>query len=180
MKKALIVFYSRSGYTRRIAKRLAQALNADIEEIVEAHSRAGAFGFARSIFEALMTRLPRIAPARHDPRAYETVVIGTPVWAAHVSSPVRTYLLQHAVEFRRVGLFCTVGASGAEETLAEMAGLLELENVELAERGRFPTLALTDREIDAQKQDKLDRFVALLQRPKAARRAPAESLASAE
>ena len=51
--RTLVVYYSRSGTTRKIAEALSEALNANIEEIVEANDRAGFFGYVRSLVEAI-------------------------------------------------------------------------------------------------------------------------------
>lgn len=151
MMKTLVVCFSRSGYTRRVAEQLADTLGADLEAIVESRSRLGPAGYLRSVVEALRRRQPPIAQLHHHPRAYEQVLIGTPVWASHVSSPVRSYLVAHAGDFRRVGFFCTYGGSGADKVLAEMAQLID--------RAPVATLKLRDHEIDAGDGEKLARFV---------------------
>lgn len=122
MKKVLVVFYSRSGTTSRVALEIAKELDADVDEILSVQERKGAAGYLRSGFEALTKGLPSIRTTR-NPRSYELVVIGTPVWAGSISSPVRTYLYQHAKDFRSAACFCTMGGSGAESTLREMSAL---------------------------------------------------------
>jgi hypothetical protein len=170
MKDTLVVFYSRTGCTRRLALRIAGMLDADVEEITERHSRRGVFGFARSMFDVLHGRLPRIAAARLDPRSYRTVVIGTPVWAAHVSSPVRSYIVQHADALRRLGLFCTMGSSGGAEVLAEMLALRD-PDIESPTAERFPTLAMRADEIESPDQSRLIAFVDALREPPPRRQA---------
>jgi multimeric flavodoxin WrbA len=53
-----------------------------------------------------------IDPASLQPRDYAVVVLGTPVWAGNMSSPVRAYINQHRAEIRNLALFCTQGGSG--------------------------------------------------------------------
>jgi flavodoxin len=87
--RILVVYYSRSGSTRKIAEALSAALTCDLEEIVENKSRAGFFGYMRSLVEARQKRPSVIEPAKRDPSSYDLVVVGTPVWGWPVSSPVR-------------------------------------------------------------------------------------------
>jgi hypothetical protein len=49
MKKTLIVFHSRSGYTRRVAQALAQRLDADLDEIRIVQPMAGRQSAGRGI-----------------------------------------------------------------------------------------------------------------------------------
>jgi len=159
----LIAFYSRTGFTRRVAYRLAQRLgSSDIEEIQDHRHRAGVFGFLRTAIEAVMTRSPEIAPSQFDPARYDVVVIGSPVWAAHVATPVRSYLKRHAASLTRVGMFCTMGSSGGDETLAEMTAMLHPDD-ETIENGRYPTLALRDADIKAKRFHRLETFIDALQ-----------------
>jgi protein involved in ribonucleotide reduction len=62
--KTLVVFYSRSGTTRRIAEALSETLKCDLEEITEPKPRTGFLGYIRSILEARRKRPSIIAPKK--------------------------------------------------------------------------------------------------------------------
>jgi NAD(P)H-hydrate repair Nnr-like enzyme with NAD(P)H-hydrate epimerase domain len=55
--------------------------------------------------------------------SYDLVVLGTPVWASHVSSPMRSFVRAHAAQFKRIAVFCTQGGNGGPKVLAEIAAL---------------------------------------------------------
>ncbi|MYN18407.1 flavodoxin [Rugamonas sp. FT107W] len=123
MKPVLIVYYSRTGVTAKVATALAQACGADLERIQDLRPRTGVTGFLRSAWQALRGTPADIAPAGHNPVNYAFVVLGTPVWAGRMSAPMRSYILQQRAQFRRVGLFCTLGGSGGQHVLSAMANL---------------------------------------------------------
>ena len=141
MSRILVAFYSRTGHTRRIANDLAGRLMADVLPIEDVRPRRGLAGYFRSAFEAMRGTLPEIVPLAANPDRYHLVVLGTPVWAGHVSSPMRRFLRDHASSLRRVAFFCTQGGRGAEQVFREMAALT----------GREPeaTCALNDNAISA-------------------------------
>jgi hypothetical protein len=68
-QKTLVVYYSRTGTTRRIAEALAATLQCDCEAIVAAERYTGYFGLARASIEAMWRRPARIAGAKVDPAA---------------------------------------------------------------------------------------------------------------
>lgn len=117
---ALVVFYSRSGNTRRLARWIAAGLEATLEEIGEDDDRRGFFGYLRSGNQAFFHRRVPIHPPRHDPRRYDLVVIGTPVWRMSMSSPVRTYVEQYAGRLSNVAFFCTMDRFGAKRVFRQM------------------------------------------------------------
>jgi len=119
----LVVFYSRSGTTRNVASVLARLLNADLEEIFDRQGRAGPFGYLRSFVEALEQRPADIVLPKCDASAYDLVVIGTPVWAGSVSSPVRAWLVANRARLKRVAFFCSFGRRGEQLALAQMHAL---------------------------------------------------------
>lgn len=141
MKPCLIVYYSRTGVTARVAEALARACGAELEPIREARARAGAGGYLRSAWEAMRGRPADIEPPRHDPADYPFVVLGTPVWAGHMSAPMRAYILRQRGRFQRVGLFCTMGGSGADKVLSAMA--------QLCDKVPLATLCLREHEVRA-------------------------------
>jgi flavodoxin len=159
MKEILIVYFSRSGYTQRVAQEVAHATGADSEAIRERKSRRGFMGYWRSAREALRAVAAHIEPDTSNPCDYSLVVLGTPVWAGHVSSPVRAYIARHKDDFARVALFCTEGGSGAPKVLQAMSALC----------GRTPvaTAFFTDAEIDRGRHtDKLEAFARALSQQK--------------
>jgi flavodoxin len=117
--RILVVCYSRTGSTAHVAERLAQELSADLEQIEEATSRSGYAGYARSALEALAKGLPTIH-FRRDPRDYELVVLGTPVWTGTMCSPIRSYLSSQARNLKNPAFFAVMGGRGAEQTVREM------------------------------------------------------------
>ncbi|HVV83387.1 MAG TPA: flavodoxin [Kofleriaceae bacterium] len=129
MSRILVVYYTRSGTARTVAGRLAGLLGADLEEIVDPTPRAGWRGFVRSAVEARRAQLAPIAPSQHDPADYDLVVIGTPIWFASVSSPVRAYLRRHRGAIRAAAFFCTYGGSGSGRVLEQMKAEAKLEPV---------------------------------------------------
>ncbi len=155
MKNILVVYFSRSGYTRRVAEHIARVAGADCEPIRERRSRRGFLGYWRSAREGLRGIAVDVEPGSANPRDYHLVVLGSPVWAGRVSSPVRAYIARHRQDLGNVALFCTEGGSGAPKVLQTMAALC----------GRTPvaTAFFTDREIDGEQFGrKLDPFITAL------------------
>ena len=149
--RVLVAYYSRSGHTDQVAHRVASALGADVERIVEPKSRAGVLGYLRSGRDAVRRLVPRIEDAGHNPASYDLVVVGSPVWAGHLSSPVRAFLLRHRKDFGAVAFFCTCGGSGFERALREME--------DVAGKKPADVLALRERDLRVDYGAKIDRFV---------------------
>jgi len=156
--KILIAVYSRTGVTREVAEALARQCGADVEEIRDLRDRRGLFGFLRSGREALRGVAAEIMPPTKNARDYDMLILGAPVWAGHVSSPMRGYLAQLAkqsVKPKHVAFFCTMGGSGAEALFDELSKLT----------GVMPsaTLALTTKEVKQHLYaDRLTPFVSAL------------------
>ena len=118
-----MVYYSRSGTTRVLAEFITGALDADIEELRDVRHRHGVGGWPRSVFEATLARPGAIQPQRRDPTLYDLVVVGTPVWNARVSSPVRAWLRDNAGRLPQIAFFATMGGRGGDGALAQMTEL---------------------------------------------------------
>jgi len=121
LPRILVVYYSRTGTTRQVAEELARALDADLEAISDPAHRLGRLGYLRSLFEGTFRRLTPIGPRVHDVRSYDLVLLGSPVWTASLSSPVRSFLRLHGGRLQAVGFFCTCGGWKPERALAQMA-----------------------------------------------------------
>ncbi len=127
--KTLLVTYSRTGNTQRIGNEIAKRLEADIEEIMDIRSHKGLLGFIRSGFEALRDKPAKIRQTSMDPKDYDLVIVGTPIWAGRMSSPARAYLQQVSGSLRKAAFFCTCSSAGYEPVMQEMAKIAKTEPV---------------------------------------------------
>lgn len=118
--KTLLVYYSRTGITKRIAEEIAQSLNCDVEEIVDTEKRSGIIGYIKSGYETARNKLPEIESPKHDLSQYELLIVGTPIWAGKMSVPVKAYLKHNKDKIPKLACFCTCGSSGIDGTLQGM------------------------------------------------------------
>jgi len=152
-KKTLVVYYSRTGTTKKLAEAVAEALQADVEEIIDKKSRSGAWGFIVAGKDAATKTLTDIAETAKAPSAYDIVVIGTPVWASTMACAIRTYLTQKKDGLQEVAFFLTTGGGGIERTFAQME--------ELCGKAPVGKLGLTMKEV--RKGDYLERVKEFVQ-----------------
>jgi flavodoxin len=120
----LVVFYSDTGHTRAAAERVAEALEGEVEAIAAPGLGRGVVGFVTRVWTALRGRGVEIEPAKHDPDAYDLVVVGAPVWANHVATPTRAYLERHAASLPAVGFLVTLTGDQPGGALADMTRIV--------------------------------------------------------
>lgn len=137
--KILVVYYSRTGTTKKVAEMIAQKLGAEVEEIKDTVDRRGAKGYLISGRDAMKKKLTTLQPVAKNPADFDLVITGTPIWGWNMSVPVRTYVTEQKDNFKSVAFFCTMGGSGNKKAFLEMAEII----------GKSPksTLALTTKEV---------------------------------
>jgi len=151
-RKALVVYYSRTGTTKQVAEAIADGLGAELEEIVDTKSRKGMLGFVAGGKDARLNKPTEIQDVRSDPSAYNLVVIGTPVWASSVTPAIRTYMTRCKDALPGVAFFLTTGGTGIDRTFEQMA--------ELCGKQPITRLALRTKEVrKGQASDKVEAFV---------------------
>lgn len=121
--KTLVVFYSRTDNTRKVAEEISSVLECDIEEIIDTKKRSGPLGYIRSGRDASSGKLTILKDAVNDPSQYDLLIIGTPLWAWHVSTPVRTYIHMNQAKFKDVAFFCTAGGESFDGAFSDMEEL---------------------------------------------------------
>jgi flavodoxin len=122
--KTLIVYYSRTGTTEKVAQQLAERLGADIEPLIDPTPRAGIKGFWSGATDARKKASADIPELHHNPAYYDLVLVGTPVWGGAMTPATRTFLMRFGGDMSKVGLFATTSMSDLDKTLESMAELL--------------------------------------------------------
>ena len=124
--KCLLVFYSRTGTTKKIAESISTEMNCEYEEIIDTKKRKGCFiGFIKSGFAATREKLTIIKTIQKDPELYDVVILGTPIWNKRMTPAIRTYITENKNRFKSVAFFCTLGGRGEPETFESMTKLCE-------------------------------------------------------
>ena len=119
----LVVYFSRTGNTKGVAEAIATELGADIEQIEESAKRTGFFGYLQSVRESVFKKAAPIQAINSDLSHYNLIIIGSPVWCWSLTSPVRSFLVDHSSDFKSVAFFCTEGGKGGQGVFEEMAKL---------------------------------------------------------
>lgn len=119
-KKVLVVYYSRTGTTKKVAEAMAKQCNADIDEIIDLKNRKGPLNYLIAGKDAGMRNLTKIK-TKKKPSRYSLVIIGTPIWNWKMAPAVRTYLTKN--KFKKIAFFCTMGKNGDRKTFIEMGEL---------------------------------------------------------
>lgn len=122
---SFVVYYSRTGNTRLMAKKIAGFLDSDIEEIRDKRNRKGKFGLLKSGFEAIIGGETEIEECNLSPLDYDLVILGSPVWARKLPPAMRTYLKRHSLSNKKIALFNTNYSDESQntfETMKKLAG----------------------------------------------------------
>ncbi len=120
----LVIYYSRTGTTAKLAEAIASATGADTERITDTVNRDGFFGFMRSLRDAMRKTDSTLNPPSVDPAAYQLVIIGTPDWGQSVAAPTRTFLGSQKGRLKNVAFFLTDGTSDHAKVFGDMAELV--------------------------------------------------------
>ncbi|MBN1871556.1 MAG: NAD(P)H-dependent oxidoreductase [Candidatus Omnitrophica bacterium] len=131
--KSLVVYYSRTGTTKKIAQAIARNLGGDIEEIIDKKDRRGPTNYLIAGKDAATKRLTEIDDTKKDISSYDIVVIGTPVWAFTMAPAIRTFITRHKESLKNIAFFCTQGGAGSKRTFKDMEELCGKRPVEVLE-----------------------------------------------
>jgi menaquinone-dependent protoporphyrinogen IX oxidase len=157
--RTLIVFYTRTGTTGKVAQALSERCGAEIEQIRDVHPRRGLLrGWWRSIREVRRRSEAEILTTGKQPQEFDLVILGTPVWAGSMSSPLRTWINRNRSSLEQVAVFVTQGGRGGEKAAAQVA--------ELCGTAPVARLVVNAKDLASAKFEKqLDEFVAGLNIP---------------
>jgi flavodoxin len=117
--KILVVSYSRTGTTARLGEKIAQKLVAKTDAVIDETDRNGIRGWLGGGKDALFEK-PTVVKFEKDPKEYDLVIIGTPVWVGTMTPAIRKYILEN--EFAKVAFFATF-AGNISKTFKEMEKL---------------------------------------------------------
>ncbi len=126
--KKLIVYYSRTGNTKKVAEELANKLGSKTIEIVDEKDRSGGIGWLGAGKDAFKNKLTNIKPISEDISKYDLIIVGTPIWAGKMTPALRTFIKNHKDKIKNYAIFTTAGGSSSEPLFAEIKELIGMES----------------------------------------------------
>jgi len=140
MNKVLVVVYSYTGTSRKVADLLCSQQGWPMAEIVETRPRAGALGSFRCLLDSVFGRHPSIRYEGPHTKKFDAVVLVSPIWGQRLAGPMRSFVGTRRNHLPDVAVISVMGGRGAPNAVAEISQLI----------GRAPILdvAFTTHEVD--------------------------------
>lgn len=129
MKKSLVAYFSASGITAQLAKRLAQTVGADTFEIIPQvlYTQADLDWTNKQSRSTLEMRdkncRPPLAHPVPDVRKYDVIFVGFPVWWYREPSIIDTFIESCCFSGQTVVPFATSGGSGLGDAAQHIQAL---------------------------------------------------------
>ncbi len=122
MSKTLVAYFSASGVTESVAKKLAEAANTDLYEIkpevpyTDADLNWNNRSSRSSVEMNDLSSRPALADKNADVSAYDTILLGFPIWWGLAPTIINTFLESYDFSGKKIILFATSGGSGLGRT----------------------------------------------------------------
>ena len=107
--KTAILYYSRSGHSKRLATRLASDLQGTLMEVNAPAYATPVIWYLRAGFDSLRQKWSPAPQSFSDLQAFDLVILCGPVWTSYPAAPLRAILSDKAQLPPDVALFVTSG-----------------------------------------------------------------------
>lgn len=126
MNNNLVSYFSASGVTKKVAEKLANAINGDLFEITpeQKYTEADLDWMDKqsrsSIEMSDKSSRPKIVEKASNIDSYDTIIIGFPVWWYTAPTIINTFIEENNLENKRIYIFVTSGSSTEEGSFNDL------------------------------------------------------------
>jgi len=142
-----------------IAQEVAKLVPGDIEEIIDEKNRNGLLGWLISGMDAFLKKYTSIKQPEKNPSQYDIVIIGTPIWATNISTPIRTYMHNYKDGFKNTAFFCTSAGDRPKDTLKIFKDMEKL-----CSKNPVALVSFSQKDVKANSFEKIKEFAKKLNR----------------
>ncbi len=115
--KAVVIYYSLEGNTKFVADKIATYLKADTIRLepVKEYPKGKASKYIWGGKSVVFGETPKLSSYKFNAENYDTIIIGTPVWASSYAPPIKTFLKENKICGKKVALFaCSAGGDASK------------------------------------------------------------------
>lgn len=126
MKKVLVAYFSASGVTKKVAEKIAAAVNGDLFQIEPAiaYSEEDLNWMNKNSRSSLEMSDKDFRPAMIKTELnlseYDSILLGFPIWWYVAPTIINTFLESYDFSGKKITLFATSGGSGFGNTVQEL------------------------------------------------------------
>ena len=134
VSKSVVVYFSQTGTTKKLAGVMKQAVNADEIELKLVTPYPSTYDSTIAVVGAQREskQWPALENAKLDLAKYDTVYLGYPIMFGSFAPPIYSFLDSNDLSGKVVVPFCTYGSGGRKASAAELKTLEPNANVTLA------------------------------------------------
>lgn len=127
----LILYYSRSGNTEKLAKRIQQDLKCDIIKIEPENDYGNYVSSCLRVAKEKVTSKPDYKTALIDISGYDLILIGYPIWMQNVPDFFAKYVYELDLTDKTVIPFATYGGSDINWTMKTVKNICKGASIKL-------------------------------------------------
>lgn len=123
MSKILFVYYSLEGNTDFAATEAAKYADIDLERLIP-DKEPPKNGFGKYFWggkSAVFKEASVLEPLKHDPDAYDELLIGYPVWASSFPPAINAFLKKYPLSGRKLYVIACSSGGSAQKTFDKLA-----------------------------------------------------------
>lgn len=120
----LVVFFSRSGNTELMARKIAELTQAHIVPIQSDRDKIGVVGWLEALQDARKTEA-EITPSRIDLSPYDTIYIGSPIWLYSPAPQIFEFAKSNDFTGKAVVLFNSMNSKFEQEYIDEFRYIID-------------------------------------------------------
>ena len=126
MSSSIILYFSCTGETKKVAEKLKRSLECDLAEIVPRVSYTGADlnwndHSSRCFIESHNRESrPEVRPLSLNPKNYDKIYLGFPIWWGVAPRVINTFIEANDLSNKDIYIFVTSGGSGCEYALEDL------------------------------------------------------------
>ncbi len=121
--KTLVIYYSYTGKTRKLAKETAEKENADIVEVKDQKRRSTIGAYVAGSFAAMKQKESKIEKMECDFGQYDKIIILMPIWAGY-PAPSMNNIINKLPEGKDVELIMTSGSGNSGKSADKTKALI--------------------------------------------------------
>lgn len=131
-QKILIVYFSITGNTEKIATEIHEEVGGDLFRIDLVNNYPSTYKEQTEIAKKELKEgfLPALKDRIDDIQKYDIIYIGSPNWWGTICPPVRSFINQHDLSNKKIIPFITHGGGGKENTITDLTKLCNESVVE--------------------------------------------------